>query len=220
MRLGIPMARIELLDQEYMQAINIYNKSNYPEKSTLFLEFHGTEQYVAEQVEQFREISTEYGGGDFQWAANEEERNKLWQIRHDAYWAILAKYPGKEGIATDVCVPISKLADIINEIREAVDQSSLQTEILGHVGDGNFHMVFCVDPEDQEHVDSVMAMHEKLVTRALELGGTCTGEHGIGTGKLKYLRREHGDNAVDMMQTIKRALDPDNILNPGKTVTA
>ena len=220
MQLGIPLARIELLDKPYMEAINAYSKTSYPEKDTLFLEFHGTTRYVEEQVQQFKEFSDEHGGSDFQWAQTEEDRNKLWQARHDAYWAILAKYPGKQGFATDVCVPISNLAEIIGEIRAAVDESPLESEILGHVGDGNFHMVFCVAPGDDEHLAQVMEMNERLVSRALAMGGTCTGEHGIGTGKLKYLRKEHGDTAVDMMQTIKRALDPDNIMNPGKTVTA
>lgn len=218
MRLGIPIARIELIDARYMAAINAYSKSNYAEKDTLFLEFHGTEQYVSEQIEQFREISSEYDASDFQWAANEEERNRLWQARHDAYWAILAKYPGKEGIVTDICVPISNLAQIIEEVRRDLDASPLDAEILGHVGDGNFHMVFCVEPDDSAQVEAVMAFHENMVVRALELGGTCTGEHGVGVGKLKYLRREHGDPAVAMMSAIKQALDPDNILNPGKTV--
>ncbi len=217
---GIPMARIELVDADYMDAINHYSNMNYAVKNTLFLEFHGTTDYVAEQVRQFQEIAGEYGAGDFEWATQQEDRNRLWQARHDSYWAILAKYPGKKGFATDVCVPISELANIINDIRAVVDDSPLTSEILGHVGDGNFHMIFCMAPGDEETLKEVYRINEILVQKALDLGGTCTGEHGVGTGKLKYLRREHGDGAVDMMQTIKRALDPDNILNPGKTVTA
>lgn len=224
-QLGIPMARIELVDAAYMQAINAYSKTTYPEKDTLFLEFHGTTDYVAEQVTQFRELADAHGGGDFAWEQNEEDRNRLWQARHDAYWAILAKYPGKLGFTTDVCVPISRLAEIIDYIRAELDKSPLDSEILGHVGDGNFHMIFCINKPEvgeqhEQEVAEVYRLNELLVNRAIELGGTCTGEHGIGTGKLKYLRREHGDAGVNMMQTIKQALDPKNILNPGKTIAA
>jgi len=217
-QVGMPISRIELIDTAYMQAINAYSKTDYPEADTLFLEFQGTEQSVQEQVAQFREFSDEHGGGDFNWAETEEDRNKLWQVRHDAYWAILAKYPGKQGFTTDVCVPVSKLAEVIGFIRAEVDNSPLPAEILGHVGDGNFHMIFCIEPGNEAEVSEVYRLNEALVNLALEAGGTCTGEHGIGTGKLKYMRREHGDEAIQMMQTIKQALDPQNIMNPGKTV--
>ncbi|MBX2823818.1 MAG: FAD-binding oxidoreductase, partial [Gammaproteobacteria bacterium] len=169
-------------------------------------------------VEQFRELAEAHGGGDFEWAASEEERNRLWQARHDALWAILAANPGKKAYATDVCVPISNLAEVIADIRAEVDKSPLDSAIIGHAGDGNFHMVFCISPEDEEVLNEVYRLNECLVSTALAKGGTCTGEHGIGTGKLKYMRREHGDAAIEMMQTIKRALDPHNILNPGKTI--
>ena len=217
-QMGMPISRIELIDTAYMQAINSYNKTTYPEADTLFLEFQGTEQSVAEQVQMFREFCDDHGGSDFNWAETEQERNKLWSVRHDAYWAILAKYPGKQGFTTDVCVPISRLAEIIGFIREEVDNSPLEAEILGHVGDGNFHMIFCVSPDDKDEITEVYRLNDALILMALEMGGTCTGEHGIGFGKLKYMRREHGDPAIAMMQSIKMALDPQNILNPGKTV--
>lgn len=218
-QIGIPVSRIELLDSAYVKAINAYNKTDYPEADTLFLEFQGTSLSVAEQVETFRDIATEYKCSDFIWAKNEEDRNRLWKIRHDAYWAILAKYPGKQGFTTDVCVPISKLADIIGYIRDEVDKSPLDAEILGHVGDGNFHMIFCVEPDNEEEINEVYRLNDLLVNRAIEMGGTCTGEHGIGSGKLKYMRREHGETALKMMQAIKLAFDPQNILNPGKTIS-
>ena len=187
-------------------------------RDTLFLEFHGTENSVKEQVELFAEIASENGGSDLEWARKEEDRNRLWQARHDAYWAILAKYPGKQGFTTDVCVPISQLAEIIRYVREQLEDSFLEGHIVGHAGDGNFHMTFCIDQTDQKQVDEVYRVNALLVNRAIEMGGTCTGEHGVGTGKLKYLRKEHGDEALAMMQAIKLACDPENILNPLKTV--
>ena len=217
-QLGIPMARIELVDEGYMEAINNYSKLDNPVRDTLFLEFHGTENSVKEQVELFAEIASENGGSDLEWARKEEDRNRLWQARHDAYWAILAKYPGKQGFTTDVCVPISQLAEIIRYVREQLEDSFLEGHIVGHAGDGNFHMTFCIDQTDQKQVDEVYRVNALLVNRAIEMGGTCTGEHGVGTGKLKYLRKEHGDEALAMMQAIKLACDPENILNPLKTV--
>ena len=217
-QIGIPMARIELVDEAYMDAINNYSKMDYPVRDTLFLEFHGTESYVQEQVDLFAEIAKENGGGDLAWARKEEDRNRLWQARHDAYWAILAKYPGKSGFTTDVCVPISKLAEIIRYVREQVEDSFLEAHIVGHAGDGNFHMIFCIDPDDAGQKAEVYRVNGLLVNKAIDMGGTCTGEHGVGTGKLKYLRREHGDEALAMMQAIKLACDPENILNPLKTI--
>ena len=218
-QIGLPMARIELIEAGYMAAINDYSKTTYPARDTLFLEFHGSEQYVQEQVETFAEIASEFGGGDLEWAKKEEDRNRLWQARHDAYWAMLAKYPGKDGFTTDVCVPISKLAEIIAYVRKELETSFLEGHVIGHAGDGNFHMLFCIDRDDKEQVAEVYRVNELLVERAIEMGGTCTGEHGVGTGKLKYLRKEHGDEALVMMQAIKLAMDPENILNPLKTVT-
>lgn len=217
-QVGLPMARIELVDRAYMQAINAYSKTEYPERDTLFLEFHGTQLSVDEQVSLFKELAAEYGSGEFYEAQREEERTVLWKARHDAYYAAMAAHPGTNAMTTDVCVPISRLAEIIEYIRTEMIGSSFQSELLGHVGDGNFHMLFCVAPGDEDAMQEALALNELLVTRAIELGGTCTGEHGIGMGKLKYLRREHGDAAVDTMRAIKRALDPHNILNPGKTI--
>ena len=219
-QMGIPIARIELVDSTYMDAINNYSGTDYPVRDTLFLEFHGTEDYVKEQVELFTEIATEFGGSDLQHARKEEDRNRLWQARHDAYWAILAKYPGMDGFTSDVCVPISKLAEIIAYVNEQVESSFLDAHVIGHAGDGNFHMIFCIDREDQKQVDEVYRVNSLMVEKAIEMGGTCTGEHGVGTGKLKYLRQEHGDEAVEMMKVIKQALDPENILNPLKTISA
>jgi D-lactate dehydrogenase (cytochrome) len=215
---GIPVARIELLDAASMRAINAYSKTDYPERDTLFLEFHGTEAGVAEQADLFNAIASEHGGGDFQWATREEDRSRLWQARHDAYYASLAAHPGGKGFTSDVCVPISRLAECIASIRAAVDASPLDSPIIGHVGDGNFHMLFCIDPDNPAERAEVDRLNGLLVDTALSLGGTCTGEHGIGQGKLKYLRREHGDAAVDLMRSIKAALDPQGLMNPGKTV--
>lgn len=217
-QLGIPMARIELVDEGHMEAINAYAKMDYPVKNTLFLEFHGTDAYTTEQIQQFQEIAETHGGSDFQWAANEEDRNRLWQARHDAYYAVLARYPGRKGFVTDVCVPISNLAEVINDIRQEVDASFVEAQIVGHAGDGNFHMIYCIEPDNEAEMKEVYRLNESMVANALAKGGTCTGEHGVGTGKLKYMRREHGGPAIEMMQAIKQALDPQNILNPGKTV--
>lgn len=215
---GLPMARIELVDTAYMKAINAYSKTDYPERDTLFLEFHGTQLSVDEQVSLFKQLSADYGGGEFLVAQKEEERSRLWQARHDAYYAIMAAHPGTNAMTTDVCVPISSLVDIIEYIREQMVDSSFNAELLGHVGDGNFHMIFCVAPDDQNALKEALELNELLVSRAIELDGTCTGEHGVGMGKLKYLRREHGDAAVDTMRAIKLALDPHNLMNPGKTI--
>lgn len=217
-QLGIPMARIELVDSTAIRAINAYSHTEYPERDTLFLEFHGTDASVEEQVGLFRELAIDQGSERFEQARFEEDRSRLWQARHDAYYAIMAAHPGREGMSTDVCVPISSLADIINWMREVIAQSPFESEVLGHVGDGNFHMIFCITPGSAGELEAANQLNEQLVHRAIELGGTCTGEHGIGLGKLKFLRREHGDAAVDTMRAIKRALDPNDLMNPGKTV--
>jgi D-lactate dehydrogenase (cytochrome) len=216
---GIPVARIELLDAVQMEAINRYSKLDYPAQPTLFFEFHGTEQGVVEQAEMAGAIAKERGGSDFQWATRAEERNKLWQARHDAYYAALALRPGAKGWATDVCVPISALAECIAETRADVASSGLIAPIVGHVGDGNFHLVFVIDPQDAEEMARAQAVNERMVLRAIRLGGTSTGEHGIGYGKLDFLVAEHGE-AVAVMRQIKLALDPMNLLNPGKVVRA
>ena len=214
-QMGIPVARIELLDEVQMDAINRYSDLNYPAQPTLFFEFHGSDSGVKEQTGRVGEIASEFGGGDFQWATRTEDRNKLWQARHDAYYAAMALRPGCKGWATDVCVPISRLAECILETRKDIDESGIITPIVGHVGDGNFHLVFLVDTENEEEMKKATAVNDRMVMRALELGGTCTGEHGIGYGKIEFLKHEHGE-AVSVMRQIKRALDPDELMNPGK----
>jgi len=201
-----------------MAAINQYSKTNYPELTTLFLEFHGTEASVAEQVKIVEEISADFGASGFQWADKEEDRRQLWRARHDAYYAGLAVRPGSRGYVTDVCVPISRLADCITETQADIEEQGLFAPIIGHVGDGNFHSTVFVDPDDDAMFAKVLEYDKRLVKRALAMGGTCTGEHGIGIGKLKHMRNEHGDGAIELMRTIKQALDPDNIMNPGKVV--
>ena len=217
-QMGIPIARIEIVDSTYIKAINAYSKTDYPELDTLFLEFHGTRAGVAEQVQMFDEISQEFGATGFQWADKEEDRQKLWRARHDAYYAGLAMRPGYRGYVTDVCVPISRLADCIAETQADIAASGLFAPVLGHVGDGNFHTTMFIDPDDEEMFHKALEVDRRMVQRAIEMGGTCTGEHGIGMGKLKHMRHEHGDGAVEAMQAIKAALEPNNIMNPGKVV--
>ncbi len=214
-QLGIPVARIELLDEFQMDAINRYSDLSYPAQPTLFFEFHGSDSGVREQVEVVGEIAAELGGGDFQWATKQEERNKLWQARHDAYYAALALRPGCKGWATDVCVPISEMTRCLLETRRDIDESGLLAPIVSHAGDGNFHLVFLVDTENAEEMARASAVNDRMVARALDAGGTCTGEHGVGYGKIEKLKAEHGE-AVSVMRQIKTALDPDNIMNPGK----
>jgi len=217
-QMGIPVARIELVDQGYMKAINRYSKTDYPELDTLFHEFHGTNDGVAEQVKLFEEISHGHGANGFQWAQQEEDRARLWRARHDAYYAGLAVIPGSRGYVTDVCVPISKLAECITETQQDIVSTGLFAPIIGHVGDGNFHSTIFIDPDDKAMLEAALELDKRLVQRALDMGGTCTGEHGIGIGKLKHMRNEHGDGAIATMQSIKQALDPHNIMNPGKVV--
>ena len=217
-QLGIPVARIEIVDRDYMKAINAYSKTDYPELDTLFLEFHGTAAGVAEQVQLFDEISREFGASGFQWAQQEADRQQLWRARHDAYYAGLAVHPGYRGYVTDVCVPISRLADCIAETQADIAKSGLFAPIIGHVGDGNFHATVFIDPDDPEMFAGALELDKRMVERAQAMGGTCTGEHGIGLGKLKHMRNEHGDGAIAAMQAIKAALDPRNLMNPGKVV--
>ena len=212
---GIPIARVELLDAMTMKSINMYSKTSYSESTTLFLEFHGSENSVVEQASLTQEITSENGGSDFKWTSNTEERNKMWRARHDVAWAGKLLHPNGKIWSTDVCVPISRLADCIDQTQQDIEQNNLLAPIVGHVGDGNFHLLLLVDHDDPEEVAKAEALHRRMVLRALDMQGTCTGEHGIGYGKLDYLEIEHG-NAVEPMKTIKRALDPDNILNPGK----
>ena len=214
---GIPMARIELLDALLMDAVNRYSSLDYAVRPTLFLEFHGSESSVDEQTKDFRAIATEYGGSAFRRATKPEERTRLWKARHDAFYAALALRPGCKGWATDVCVPLSRLAECILETQKEIDESFLLAPLVGHVGDGNFHLVFLVDPEKPEEIREAQRLNDRLVERALAMDGTCTGEHGIGIGKKKYLAAEHG-GAVETMRAIKHAIDPLNIMNPGKVL--
>jgi len=213
---GVPVARIELLDPVQMEACIRYARlEGFEPAPTLFLEFHGSTAAVAEQAEAVRAIAAEEGGSAFRWASRPEERNRLWQARHDAYYAALAFRPGAKGWATDVCVPISRLAECIEETRRDLEESKIVAPIVGHVGDGNFHLVLLVDPADPAEIARAEAVNHRLVHRALAMGGTCTGEHGIGMGKIESLLEEHGP-AVPVMAAIKRALDPLGIMNPGK----
>lgn len=212
---GIPVARIELLDAAMVRACNSYSHLTLPEQPMLFLEFHGTAASVAEQSTRVAELAQGNGGGEFEWSTKAEERTRLWEARHNAYYAALSLAPGKKGFTTDICVPVSRLADVIGQTRDDVESSELTAPLVGHVGDGNFHLILLVDPDDPAELAAAKALHARLVNRALDAGGTCTGEHGIGLGKRDFLVREHGD-AIDAMRALKRALDPQNIMNPGK----
>ena len=214
---GVPVARIELLDDVSMDGINRFSKLDHPVAHTLFFEFHGTESSVAEQAETVQGLAAEHGGGDFRWERRTEDRNKLWQARHDVYYAMMALRPGCKGMVTDVCVPISRLAECITETKKDIDASAIISPIAGHVGDGNFHVAYLIDPDNQDEIDEAKAMHDRLVMRALAMDGTCTGEHGVGYGKIDFLNAELGEG-VSVMRAIKQALDPDNIMNPGKIV--
>lgn len=216
---GIPIARVELMDKQYMGAVNGYSKTDYLERDTLFLEFHGTEAWVAEQAEQFGEIAAEFGGGDFQWAVKEEDRRKLWRARHNAYYAGLAMSPNGKGYVTDVCVPISRLSESIEAVRKDLAETNLVSPILGHVGDGNFHLTIFIDTDDAESLKDAEQLNLRLVKRAIEMGGTCTGEHGVGSGKLKSMKLEHDQESLELMRVLKQTLDPQNIFNPGKVVS-
>lgn len=217
-QMGVPVARIELLDPLQVQAVNRYSNQDYPESPILFFEFHGSAGAVVEQAETVQAIAGGHGGSEFRWAIHEEQRSALWQARHDAYYAALALRPGCKGWATDVCVPISQLARCILETRADLDQTGLVAPLVGHVGDGNFHLVFVIDPDDPDELVRAEAANRRLVLRALGLGGTCTGEHGIGYGKREFMELEHGGEAVAAMSAIKRALDPKGLMNPGKVI--
>jgi D-lactate dehydrogenase (cytochrome) len=217
---GIPVARIELLDELQVKATNLYSKLALPEVPMLFVEFHGSPAGVAEQAERFGEIAHDLGGGPFEWATKPEDRTRLWQARHDAYWAGRGLRPGAQAVATDVCVPISRLAECVTETQRDIAQRGLVAPILGHVGDGNFHLTLLVDMADAAEVKAAKALCEGLVERALAMDGTCTGEHGVGQGKMKYLAGELGRPALAAMAAIKQALDPHDIMNPGKIVAS
>ena len=217
---GIPVARIELADQLQVKAFNLYSKLGLPETPVLFVEFHGTENGVKEQAEQFGEIVTEFGGGPFQWTAKPEERTKLWQARHDAYWASFTLRPGAQTVATDVCVPISRLAECVEATQVDIAETGIPAPIVGHVGDGNFHLGLLFFPDDEAEMAKVKPFLERLVKRALAMEGTCTGEHGVGQHKVKYMGMEHSGAALDIMRGIKGVIDPLGIMNPGKMLPA
>ena len=214
-QLGVPLARVEILDDAQMRAVNAWSKLDYPELTTLFFEFHGSPAGVAEQVETVKGLAGANGGGEFRWSNLPEERSRLWKARHEAYYAAVNLRPGGVGWATDVCVPMSRLAECIAETKTDLQSTTIPATILGHVGDGNFHVVFSVDAESEDEIREVEAINARIVQRALDMDGTCTGEHGIGLGKQKWLVEELGE-AVDLMRSIKQALDPQNLLNPGK----
>src|SRR6516164_8478428 len=215
---GIPVARIELMDALQVKATNLYSKLALPETPMLFVEFHGSPAGVAEQSERFGEIARDLSGGPFEWATKPEDRSRLWQARHDAYWAARGLRPGAQALATDVCVPISRLAECVTAAQREIAELGLVAPILGHVGDGNFHLSLLVDMSNPTEVEAAKTLCERLVDRALAMDGTCTGEHGVGQGKMKYLAGELGNPALAAMAAIKRALDPDDIMNPGKIV--
>ena len=215
-QLGVPVARIELLDALSLKAINLFSKTTLAEAPTLFFEFHGSPAGVAEQAETVQAIADELGGANFAWATRPEDRSRLWQARHDAYFACLQLKPGCRCFPTDVCVPISRLAECIAATNEDIAQVHIPIALFGHVGDGNFHLVVLVDRDNPQDMAAAAWISERVVERAIAMEGTCTGEHGIGLGKRKYLIPEHGAVAVDVMRMLKTALDPHNLLNPGK----
>ena len=218
-QMGIPVARIELVNALQMRAMIAYSHLDYPEGPCLFVEFHGSDGGVAEQAESFGEIAGEFGGGPFLWTSVAEERTRLWKARHDAYWASMALRPGAKGLSTDVCVPVSRLAECIAQTEADIVEMGLVAPIVGHVGDGNFHVLVLMDADDPAEIARAEAFVGRLNLRAIGMEGTCTGEHGIGQGKVAFLDRELGV-ATDVMRAIKRALDPDDILNPGKVLSA
>jgi D-lactate dehydrogenase (cytochrome) len=215
---GIPVARSEIVCEKTIEAINRYKKTSYRVAPTLFFEFHGSKASVAEQAELVQEIAKENGGKDFVWATRPEERSQLWDGRHNAYFACLQLRPGSRAVSTDVCVPISRLAECVRETMADVASYIAPVPLLGHVGDGNFHLMFLVDPQKPEETELAKAFNKRLVERALRLEGTCTGEHGVGMGKQGSLRAELGEDVIDVMRDIKKLFDPENLMNPGKVV--
>ncbi|MFM8755757.1 MAG: FAD-binding oxidoreductase [Limnohabitans sp.] len=215
-QLGVPIARVELIDHHTVRMVNAYAKLGLREEPMLLMEFHGSPAGVKEQSETVQELASNHGGQSFEWATTPEERTRLWTARHNAYFAAIQSRPGCRAISTDTCVPISRLADCLLESVDEVNASGLPYFLVGHVGDGNFHFGYLIDPDNAQEFATAEALNQQLVARALRLGGTCSGEHGIGLHKMDFLVREAGDGAVAMMRTIKHALDPHNIMNPGK----
>jgi len=217
-QLGIPVARIEIIDEAQLQVVNAYSRTAYPLAPTLFFEFHGVSDVsVDDQIRAVEEIAREHGAQGFTWASTLEERTTLWQARHNAYYATVASRPGARAWTTDVCVPISHLAECILDTQADVRAANVIAPLVGHAGDGNFHLIFMLNPDDEKEFTAVTGLSERLVERALRLGGTCSGEHGVGIGKLKYLAAEHGA-ALGVMRSIKKAMDPNNVMNPGKLI--
>jgi D-lactate dehydrogenase (cytochrome) len=212
----VPIARCELIDANTVRLVNGHSKLTLREEHLLLMEFHGSPASVQEQAQTVQEIATESGGNAFEWATTPEERTRLWTARHNAYFAAVQSKPGCRAISTDTCVPISRLADCLLDSVAEADASGIPYFLVGHVGDGNFHFGYLIDPDRPEEHQRAEALNQQLVARALRLGGTCTGEHGVGLHKMGFLRTEAGDGAIGMMRSIKQALDPDNILNPGK----
>ncbi|MEO0944323.1 MAG: FAD-linked oxidase C-terminal domain-containing protein, partial [Pseudomonadota bacterium] len=217
-QMGIPVARIELLDALSVRALNSYSKLDLPESPLLLLEFHGSPASVQEHAQTFDAISQDCDAQSFEWTTNAEERTRIWQARHDAYWAQRALRPGTDGVATDICVPISNLATAVTRAQKKADELDLLSPILGHVGDGNFHCTLLIDRNDDGELQRAKAFTDWLSELAVELEGTITGEHGIGQGKIAKLEAQAG-GSIEMMRAIKRALDPQNIMNPGKIIT-
>ena len=215
---GIPIARCDIVCDKTIAAINAYKKTNYRVAPTVFFEFHGSAASVVEQAEAVQAIAKENGGMDFQWATRPEDRNRLWDARHDAYFACLQLRPGSRAVSTDVCVPISRLAECVRDTMVDMKNYFAPVPLLGHIGDGNFHLMLLVDPDKPEETEIAKQFNRKLVARALAMEGTCTGEHGVGLGKQESLRAELGDDVIAVMRDIKRVFDPDNLLNPGKVV--
>jgi D-lactate dehydrogenase (cytochrome) len=215
-QLGVPIARVELIDHNTVRMVNAYAKLGLREEALLLMEFHGSPAGVKEQAETVQELASEHGGNAFEWATTPEERTRLWTARHNAYFAALQSKPGCRAISTDTCVPISRLADCLLDSVAETDASGIPYFLVGHVGDGNFHFGYLIDPDNPQEREIAEALNHKLVNRALSLGGTCTGEHGIGLHKMDFLVTEAGEGAVNMMRTLKQALDPHNIMNPGK----
>ncbi|WP_258395828.1 FAD-binding oxidoreductase, partial [Burkholderia multivorans] len=215
-QIGVPIARVEFVDALAVRSINRHSNLTLAEAPTLFFEFHGTEAGVKEQAELVQALAGQNNGQGFEWATRPEDRSRLWSARHNAYFAMLQLKPGCRAVTTDVCVPISQLAACVEETEADLRASSLPCPIVGHVGDGNFHVAILIDPDKPEEIDEAERINDRIVERALRLGGTCTGEHGVGLHKMRFLPKEHGDNAIDTMRAIKLALDPRNLMNPGK----
>jgi D-lactate dehydrogenase (cytochrome) len=217
-QMGVPIARVEFLDENSVKSINAHNKLNLPEKPLLLFEFHGSENGVKEQAQVVQDIAAEYNAVGFEWATRPEERSRLWTARHNAYFAMLQMRPGARAISTDCCVPISRLAECILDTKADCEKNDMIYSIIGHVGDGNFHVLMMVDPHDPDDVAKAEGVNARMVARAISMDGTCTGEHGVGMHKMDFLIQEHGEEAIETMRILKHAFDPKNIMNPGKII--